>query len=286
MSQTPFLQQLRQKTDAELQQIVKSSPSLVGFEALDLTTGESFSYNKDMVFPQGSAIKIPVLMEVYKQAHDGKFRLPDRRDVKKEDIVGGSGVLKDLIDPASLTIRNLGVLMIVLSDNSATNSLLDLVGMDNINSTMASLGLKNTRVRRMMITPEASAKGEENTSTPFEAVSILKMLYDGKFAAKEISEELTAVLKKNSRGNSRLATGIPATVPIAFKPGELDGVSTEWAIVYLKERPYVVAVMQNYLERGTADHTMEDLSAVLYQYFWRLGNATSYGTYVNPDFLK
>lgn len=288
LAQNSFLQLLRQKTENDLQRIITASPSVLGYMALDLTTGESFAFNENLVFPQGSAIKIPVLMEVYKQARQGKFALTDLRKVEKTDIVGGTGVLKDLTDPAALSIRNLGVLMIVLSDNSATNSLIELVGMNSINATMESLGLKNTKVQRRMINQAASARGEENISTPAEAVKILKMLYDGKFIDKSASAEIIEILKRNDRsnGNSRLAAGFPASVPLAFKPGVIDGVSTEWAIVFLSGRPYALAIMQNYMDKSVNDRTMEEISSVLYQYFWRIGNASRYGTYVDPELIR
>lgn len=108
----------------------------------------------------------------------------------------------------------------------------------------------------------------------------------GDFVSKTISEEIISVLKSNGRTNSRLAAGIPENVPVAFKPGELSGVSTEWAIVLLPERPYAVAIMESYKVKSQAEDVMEEVSAVLYQYFWRLGNATRYGTYVDTKLIK
>ena len=86
-------------------------------------------------------------------------------------------------------------------------------------------------------------------------------------------------MKTNPEG-SRLAKGIPTTVPISYKPGVLNGVSTEWAIVHLSERPYAVAMMENYKIPGQSVQVMESVSKVLYQYFWRIGNATKYGVYI------
>lgn len=286
MAQNVLLKQLHEKTEGQLNEIIKGSSSLTGFMAIDLTSGDSFSYNAEMVFPQGSAIKIPVLMELYKQAWQKKLTLTDLRVVEKKDLVAGTGVLQTMVDPVSLSLRNLGILMIVLSDNSATNTLLGLVGLENINHTMNTLGLKDTRVQRRMIDPQASGKGEENVSTPAEAIKILKCLYEGKFCSSAVSSEIISILRKNDRGNSRLGAGIPTSVPLAFKPGELDGVSTEWAIVYLKERPYAIAIMQNYRIREEKDEVMEHISKVLYNYYWRVGNSSRFGTYVNPEFIK
>jgi beta-lactamase class A len=238
-----------------------------------------------LLFPQGSAIKIPILMEVYKQASEGKFKLTDLRWVDKQQQVGGSGVLQELGDRTSqLSLRDLGILMIVLSDNTATNMLIDLVGMENVNKTLSSLGLTQTRLQRRMINPAASGKGEENLSTPAEATRIMEILYRGEFLNRQACDEILAILKKPKSGG--INSELPANIPVAFKPGGIAGVSTEWAIVYLKERPYVVVVMENYGIGNEADTAMKEISRRLYDYFWRLGNATRYGTYVEPALIK
>jgi beta-lactamase class A len=118
---------------------------------LDLTTGERFAINENVVFSQASAIKIAILMEVCKQAHDGKFQLTDLRRIEEKDKAAGSGVLVELGDgTVQLSIHDLCVLMILVSDNTATNILIDLVGMNNMNQTLAALGLEQTRVRRLL----------------------------------------------------------------------------------------------------------------------------------------
>lgn len=285
-AQTPAKELLRQKTEKQLRGVLESSPGLTGLVAVDLTSGEKIAFNADIAFPQASAIKIPILMEVFKQAHQGKFALSDVLTVKSENLVGGTGILKDLVDPAPFSIQNLCLLMITLSDNSATNTLIDLVGLSNINASLQAMGLKQTRVQRKMIRSDASGRGEENIASPAEAVLILQMLYKREFIDKATSEDILSFLRKTDRRDSRLAAGIPAEVPIAFKPGVLNGVSTEWAIVMLPERPYAVAVMESYKVKGQAEDVIEKLSVILYQHFWRLGNATRYGTYVDPKLIK
>lgn len=285
-AQNPSEELLRQKIEKQLSDIIGDSPAITGLVAVDLKNGKMLSFNADVAFPQASAIKIPILMEVYKQAHQEKFKLSDVRPVKPANVVGGAGIIKDLVDPAPFSIKNLCILMIALSDNTATNSLIDLVGISNINASLQSLGLNEILVQRNMVNAAASGRGDENISTPAEAAKILQMLYNGDFVNKTISEEIISVLKSNGRTNSRLAAGIPENVPVAFKPGELSGVSTEWAIVLLPERPYAVAIMESYKVKSQAEDVMEEVSAVLYQYFWRLGNATRYGTYVDTKLIK
>ncbi|MEK6572663.1 MAG: serine hydrolase [Bacteroidota bacterium] len=276
---------VREKTEARLREIVGHTRGAMGLAVLDLTSGERFSINENFVFPQGSAIKIPILMEVYKQAADGKFKLTDLHWVDKQHKVGGSGVLQELGDSTSqLSVRDLCVLMIVLSDNAATNMLIDLVGMENINRTMNSLGLTQTRVQRQMLDTTASGKGDENLSTPAEATRIMEVLYKGEFLSRAICDDILAILKKPKPGG--INSGLPQDIPVAFKPGGIAGVSTEWAIVYLKNRPYVVVVMENYGMEEEASAAMKEISRTLYDYFWRLSRSTRYGTYVNPQLIK
>lgn len=268
---------LRLKTEIQLQDIVNSSQALTGMMAIDLTSGESFTVNSDIVFAQASAIKIPILMEVYKQANDKKFALTDMKRLLPVNTVGGSGVLNIMIDPVTLSVRNLCILMIALSDNSATNTLIDLVGMENINQTMQSLGLKNTLVQRKMIDQKASLRNEENISTPAEAIKILKLLHEGRFINKPLSDEIVSILQKNPVENSKLAKGLPSNVKIAFKPGGMGGVSTEWGIVYLGKSPYAVAVMENYKAGISSRDVIENISKILYDYYSKIAKSTKYG---------
>ena len=280
-------EQVQQKTEKSLKRVIDKSPAITGLVAVDLTTNDMvFSHNKEVAFPQASAIKIPILMEVYKQAHEGLISLSERRAIDSDALVGGTGILKNLEGDLSMSIKNLSVLMIALSDNSATNMLIDLVGMGSINKGLQDVGADQTKLQRKMMAIEASAKNRENISTPADAAHILQLLYNGAFINKEISSKIVSTLKKTPRNESRLSAGIPGSVPIAFKPGGLQGVSTEWAIILLKERPYAVAVMENHKVKGQGEQTVEKLSKILYQYFWRMGNATRYGVYRDPALMN
>lgn len=269
---------VRAKTEAQLQEIVKGVKGVMGLVAVDLTTGERFGLNENLVFPQASAIKIPILMEVYKQAAEGEFKLSDSLPVTKQQQVGGSGVLKELGDGTShLSIRDLAVLMILVSDNTATNILLDLVGMENISQTMASLGLAQTKVQRRMMDIAARARGDENLSTPAEAARIMEILYRGEFLDRAACDDILDILKKTKPEGGY---ALPRYPDVAFKTGGIPGVATEWAIVYLEDRPYITVVMENYAVGDEASKAFKELLRTVYDYFWRLSRATRYGTYV------
>lgn len=280
-AQEANLKVLQQKTAAQLRQIVERTRGVMGVVALDLTSGERFAINEDLVFPQASAIKIAILMEVCKQAQAGKFKFTDRRRIELQDKVGGSGVLLHLGNgTVELTIEDLCVLMIMVSDNTATNLLIDLVGLANINQTLALLGLQHTRLQRRMLDTGASRRGEENISTPAEAARIMELLFKGEYLSREVSDHILSILRKTQAGS--IKSGLPADVPVAFKPGGIAGVKTEWAIVFLQNRPYVVVVMENYGMEDDAADSMKEISRTLHDYFSRLARATAHGTYVEP----
>lgn len=273
---------LQEKTEARLREIASEAPGVLGLFATDLTGGARFGINEDNIFPQASAIKIPVLMEVYKQAGEGKFKLSDVRRIEKADKTPGSGILAELGDgTAQMNLHDLCVLMMVLSDNTATNMLIDLTGMANVNRTMESLGFSQTRLQRRMMDMPAAQRGDENLSTPAEAARIMELLYRGEFISRAVCDEILGILKKPKP--TGISSGLPGTVQVAGKPGGMPGVRTEWAIVLLKNRPYILTVMENYGAEQETAATMKTISQTLYDYFLRLSQATPHGVYVTPS---
>lgn len=284
-SQKIQLEILRSKTDAAINELGSSVKGILGFTAIDLTTGEKFSINENLIFPQGSSIKIPVMMEIFKQASEGKFSLDDKLPVTDKHKVAGSGIIQHFGKATSeIGIRDLCVLMIVLSDNTATNMLIDLAGMENINATMISLGFQNTKVQRRMIDQKSSAKGNENLSTPYESAKIMETLYKGEFLNRELCDDIISILKLTRGGV--VASGLPENIPVAFKPGGIAGVVVEWCIVDFKDRPYVITFMENYGVDMDVRNVMKDISKVVFDYFRRLAQSSKYGTYVPVELLE
>ncbi|MBI5472366.1 MAG: serine hydrolase [Ignavibacteriae bacterium] len=284
-AQPENLELVKKKADAKLREAVNGVSGAMGFVAFDLVRGDRFAMNEQLVFPQASAIKILILMEVFMQVHKGKIKFSDLLWVEKKKQAAGSGVLSELGDHSSqLSIRDLCVLMIVLSDNTATNMLLDVIGIGNVNQTLRSLGLTKTKVQRRMLDQAASVRGDENLSTPAEAARIMEILFKGEFINRAVCDDLLSILKKPKGG--AIQSAMPPDVPVAFKPGGLSGVTTEWAIVYLEGLPFVVVVMENYAVGDEADRATKKIAAILYEYYSRIATATKYGTYVEPRLLK
>ncbi len=286
-AQESHLRVLREKTLRQVLEISSGTRGVLGVAVIDLATGDRFGTLDTLVFPQGSAIKVPILMEVFKQAAEGKFSLSDRITIEHAKTVDG-GILQNFSDKgSSLSIHDLCVLMIGLSDNSATNYLIEKVGMQNVNTTMKSLGLKKTKLQRIMMDMAASARGDENVSTPTEATTLLTVLARGEFIDKKTSEEILSILMTPRSPNDGFIKGsIPDETPVAFKQGEVPGVLVEWAFVNLKGRPYVVAIMENYGLETDASDAMKKISKILYDYFWRLSRSSPAGVYKDPSLWK
>jgi beta-lactamase class A len=275
---------LHAKLVAEIERVAKELDGVMGVAIKDLTTGEEVLLNAQLTFPTGSSIKIPVLVELYKQAAAGQYHLTDQRWVESKDRTGGSGVISLFGEhTSSLSLRDLAVLMIVLSDNTATNMLIEQTGMDKVNATLDELGLSEIRLRRKMIDQTASARGDENTATPWAAVRLLEKLHRGEVGNRQLSDDVLKMLKLPK--NSAIPRLLPASVEIANKPGSIEGAACDWGIVYVPGRPYAIAIMTNYVGEG-ADNAIAQVSKLAYDYFARLSRSTPFGARVPLELLK
>jgi len=151
-------QVLWQKLESTINDIDRSLDGVIGVAILDLTSGQKFLLHADEVFPQASSIKIAVLAELYHQAQTGKLKLNDLYTVQASDLVPDSDIMGGLTPGVTrITLRDLATMMVAVSDNSATNVLIDRVGMENVDGLMTSLGLTRTRLRRKMMDLKAAS---------------------------------------------------------------------------------------------------------------------------------
>jgi beta-lactamase class A len=273
---------LWQKLDATVRNIDQHLDGVLGVHILDLTTGHSLSLNADEVFPTASSIKIAILAEFYRQVQQGKLKFTDLYTLQSSDLVGGSGISGEFAPGATrLTLRDVAVLMISVSDNSMTNVLIDRIGMDNVNALLDSLGLAHTRLRRKMMDLRAATEGRENVSSPREMALLLKALYDGKVLNKELTEDFFKLLSIPKE--SYIPRYLPEGLRVANKPGELEGVRTDSGIVFTGKRPFVISVMTAY-DRNERDagEAISRISAATWEMFDRFSRASAYGRVVSP----
>ncbi|MBW3533808.1 MAG: class A beta-lactamase-related serine hydrolase [Gemmatimonadetes bacterium] len=274
---------LAENLQGRLDSLANDFDGVAGIQIVDLVDGRRIGANQDLVFPQGSAIKIPILLELFRRAEDDPDILLRRVEITDDVAVGGSGVLQHLTRRGSaLSLEDLAVLMITESDNTATNVLIRTVGMDAVNALMDRLGAPSTRLQREMIRPDASARGEENLSTPAEAAMLMARIHRCDLPLSEAACTRVRDILEIPKGGP-VGAPIPSGVPVAFKPGGVEGVTTVWALVGLPGRPYALAVMSTYGGDGGA--LVRASSEAAWGYFSKLARATEHGVRVPLDVL-
>lgn len=273
---SPALQQdLRRALERKLATIVDALDGVAGYAALDLTSGEEVGRLEQQAFPTASTIKLAILYELFRQADEGRVPLDTASPLDRSQVVGGSGVLKALGTP-SLTLRDHAVLMMSLSDNTSTNVLIDRLTLPAIAARLQSLGLGGIKLRRKMMDTAAAQRGDENVASPRDIVRLLRVLHTGEGLEPGSTAAAVKILEVGAGGYLR--RGIPPAVDVLNKPGELEGVRVDAAIVRAQNRPYAVAVMTTYLkEEAEGERAIADFSRAFYEYYSRLGSGSELG---------
>ncbi len=274
---------LHAKLDADLNRAADRLHGVMGYAIKDLTTGESFYRNASLVFPTASSIKLAVLLELMRQDQEGKLSLDEKHTVRHIELPPGDvdPILHMLGDgTATMALRDVATFMVVLSDNGATNILIDRVGMANVNAEIARLGLSQTKLRRHMIDIEAARQGNENVSAPGELSALLEKVHGGSVldaAHTKVFFDLIG-LPKDSMFNKAL----PSTVRIEDKPGELDAVRCDAGIIEIPNHPFLMTVMTTYLECNTeGERAIKEVARMVYDYFDRLSRSSSWGRFIS-----
>jgi beta-lactamase class A len=268
------------RMESSIQSIVQRADAVIGVAIVDLTDQRSFHLNADAVYPTASTIKIAVLAELYRQDERGATKLAGTYTVDKKDSVGGEGVLPVMTAGVTrLTNEDLASLMVSLSDNSATNVLIERVGMANVNAWLTSLGLEQTRLRRHMMDVTAAREGRENTATPRELVTLLAAVHQGRVFKKQTTEEFLNMLSLPKM--SYIARRLPADLRTATKPGNLDGVRNDAGIVFCPNRPFAIAVMTSFAGNDAdAEENIARIAHAAWSYFDRIGKSSPLGRIV------
>ncbi|MBA3672492.1 MAG: serine hydrolase [Gemmatimonadaceae bacterium] len=280
----PLQRELARSFQRQLDSLALAAPGVVGIAVRDLTNGATFGVRDSLSFPTASAIKVALLVELYRQADAGTIALTDRVELRAADRAGGDGVAQYFAERGSaLSLHDLAVLVSTQSDNTATNVLIDRLGMTRVSHTLDSLGLGELRLRRSMMRPAESARGNENVATPRAAAALMERLARCQLPMRQAAcDDLRALLELPKRGT--VSDVLPEGTAVAWKPGTLEGVSTAWALVRLRGRPYVMAAMVSYAGAG-ADEIVRRITGTTHAYFSRLASTTDYGVRVPIELL-
>lgn len=234
--------------DQQVKSLVHSFKGKVSLFAKNLDTGETYALNADEHVRTASTIKIAVMIEAFARVNEGKLKWTDEVILTKEKKVGGSGILNELSDNLHLTVRDAVNLMMILSDNTATNLVLDVLTTDAVNARMESLGFKNIKIMRKVFGGGESAAGKlpDNKkyglgmATPREMVLVMEKLERGEIVSPAASKEMIELMKRE-QGRNAIGRSLP-DVPLASKYGALDRLRSSVGILYTNKGKIAMAI--------------------------------------------
>lgn len=260
-----------------------------GISVKNLLSEEIIDIYADEVFPTASMIKIPILVELFRQKEEGILSSEGRITFKNSDKVSGSGILKDLGEGLPLRIEDLAVLMMALSDNTATNMLIDLVGVENVNKSIKKSGMTQTELRNR-IDFDLIAKSNDNLAvgTPKDFVTLLEHLNNNTILTAESCNSIIKIMR-NQKYMERIRRYLPynpyaetykedQSLWVASKTGGLKGVRCESAIIRTPAVKYAISIMTKDCQdsKYTSDNEgvlfISQVSKMVYDYFQNCQN--------------
>jgi beta-lactamase class A len=233
-----------------LQPLIDAHRGKVAVGVEHLESGQRFGFHNEEVFPTASLIKFPVLVELYRQAEEGRVDLDTWITLRAEDKVTGSGILTPHFSAgATLKLRDAARLMIAFSDNTATNLVLDKIGIPSTGETMRKLGCPSTRIHHKVflrettsIDPERSERYGLGSTTAAEMLKLLVKLHRRELVSPEASEAMLAHLK-TCEDKQKFPRYLPDGMEVAFKTGSLDAIRTAAGILYTRGGPVALCVL-------------------------------------------
>ncbi|NLJ58731.1 MAG: serine hydrolase [Tissierellia bacterium] len=228
-----------------------------GFYYKNLVTKEEIGFNENETFSAASVIKLPILAVVFSEVAKGNAKLSDLITVKNSDKVPGCGALYSFTDEPTVDIQTLCNLLITISDNTATNVLIKHFTIEKISEEFIKLGLKDTKLKRLLFDSQASKKGIQNLFTPKEIGILLEQIYSRILINEKASEEILNILLQQQINHK--IPGLLPDIAIAHKTGEDDGITHDVGIVYADE-PFVVCFASNETNVAEFEQLIREIS--------------------------
>lgn len=272
---TTGIDKLQQQVSLEL----SKANGLFAVAFKDMATGQSVLINDKQTFHAASTMKTPVLIEIMKQAKEGKFSLKDSILVKNSfsSIVDGSPFSLEASDDSEpelykqigqkKTIEALAYDMIIASSNLATNLMIELVKAENVMATMKTIGANDIRVLRGVEDKKAFEKGLNNSTTAYDLLLLFERIAINKMVSKKACKKMVKILL-DQRFNEIIPAKLPANVKVAHKTGSITGIQHDTGIVYLQDgRKYVLVLLSKFEgDEKNAVETMSTVSKIVYDY--------------------
>jgi beta-lactamase class A len=274
-----FLSTARADARGKVEQLIRESGAeMVGVAFYDLATGREMLINADESFHAASTMKVPVMMEVFRQAGQGRLSLDERLTIKNQfaSIADGShySISADSDSEPTLytrigksaTVRELVELMVRVSSNLATNILIERVSPARVMDLMREVGATNIRVLRGVEDSRAYQRGLNNTTTARDLLVVLRSIAERRAVSARASDQMVEVMF-GQRFNESIPAGLPNGVRVAHKTGAITRINHDAAIVYPPGRkPYVLVILTRGLgDEKRAHRLMADISKAVYE---------------------
>lgn len=225
----------------EINRIVSGFDAKVGLVVKE--GNHTININENMKVPAASVIKIPIIMEAFRQAEKGELNLSENVYVPADAKVGGSGVLQFLSENTSMTMLDVLTLMIIVSDNTASNMILERVGLDNVNDLCRQLECYHTDFKRYFMDMESAKAGLENTTTAADMIRYLEEMASPQLLTQESARHIFEILMSQQVNAKLPAFHSSDDVLIANKTGELENAEHDVGIFQYQDSMVFVAVL-------------------------------------------
>lgn len=257
----------------QIEQLLEQAGGLWGAVIEDLHTNERFEHNPDQRFYAASLIKVPIMAAVFTDVYQGKYSFQDKYILRQEDLVGGCGVLQHLTPGMPITIYDLVMLMIIQSDNSATNILIDRVGAETIRQVMQKYQMTNSQFYNKLMMIPAELEGY-NEVTSGDMASIYRFMANGKILSYNSCLQMISILKKQ-----QIRDSIPFHLPdpdsdvigglprweLANKTGNVTNINHDVGILYVRDSAILISLLSKDAEEKRAKDTMGKIGRLIYE---------------------
>ncbi|MGV8980497.1 serine hydrolase [Clostridium sp.] len=207
----------------------------------DLKSDEICSINPKEVIPSASIIKLFIMAKTFQLVKDGQLNLSDRISINKKERVPYS-IIYTLDDKNTYTVRDLIILMIIQSDNTATNQLIHMIGIEKINEYINELGCKDTILKRKMMDLDSRKLGIDNYTTARDVAKLLELMNKGQLINSSCSDMMLDIMKMQL-DNSMMSVNLDEKIIVAHKTGSLTNINHDAGIVYTKYKNYIFIML-------------------------------------------
>ena len=227
----------------EIKRYLESRIGTYGFFFEDLASGFTYGYNENVQMVAAGCMKLPIAVSLIKAVEDKKVDFMDKIKIERKDKVYGTGIIHEFGD-RDYTIFELLVVMLIQSDNTAANKIIDIIGIDNINKDIKDMGLKNTILNRKTTDERQQKTDVENITSAYDLSKIWKHLHNGTYLNRENSTMLIDILRRQQIKN-KLALYIPDDLKyeISSKTGDKKGDENDTALIQLSKGNFVFTVL-------------------------------------------